>query len=184
MEKPSSNPDSLPLTLYTDLLQNWKHTRIMLKKVKYFSRAKKMLFALKSGQNFHSGWNSRSPSKSQNLVRNSDSNNRVSKLSSQIKVISIEKWSEFSFWISRSPSKSQKLVRNSDSNKKVSKLSSQIKVIWVEKWSEFSFWISRSPSKFQKLVRNSDGRKKFERSELEMSFLPKSLRINSKFHRI
>ena len=28
-----------------------------------------MLFALKSGQNFRSGWNSRSPSKSQNLVR-------------------------------------------------------------------------------------------------------------------
>ena len=28
-----------------------------------------MLFALKSGQNFCSGWNSRSPSKSQNLIR-------------------------------------------------------------------------------------------------------------------
>ena len=41
--------------LATNLLQNWKKTRIMLYKVWYFSRAKKMLFALKSGQNFRSG---------------------------------------------------------------------------------------------------------------------------------
>ena len=39
----------------TDLLQNWKKPRIMLYKVWYFSRAKKMLFTLKSGQNFRSG---------------------------------------------------------------------------------------------------------------------------------
>ena len=58
IEKLSSNSDFLPLTSY----KIGKKHRIMLYKVWYVSRAKK------SCQNFRSGWNSRSPSKSQNLV--------------------------------------------------------------------------------------------------------------------
>ena len=72
--------------LANDLLQNWKKPRIMLKKVWYFSRAKNKVICIEKWSEF-SFWISRSPSKFQKLVRNSDSIKRISKLSSQIKVI-------------------------------------------------------------------------------------------------
>ena len=82
IEKLRSNPYSLLMTF----CKIGKKPRIMLKKVWYFSRAKNKVICIEKWSEF-SFWISRSPSKFQKLVRNSDSIKRISKLSSQIKVI-------------------------------------------------------------------------------------------------